>query len=151
MTSESMKYYEDLNDLHLNVFVDCKNAKRYFILQVTGLHGCTFIDKTREPPNTYQVHYRLPTSNAIFIRCHFVLATDLFAKNYARWATLSLHWRIQCLIKQLISFLKNPWRLCDTCVIFAWHLCDICVTFVWHLCGICVTLEWQLCGICVTF
>jgi hypothetical protein len=30
-----------------------KMQKMFF--KVTGLHGCTFIDKTREPPNTYQV------------------------------------------------------------------------------------------------
>ena len=38
--------------LLLHTYFKCPDVRR---CQVTGLHGCTFIDKTREPPNSYQV------------------------------------------------------------------------------------------------
>jgi glucose-6-phosphate 1-epimerase len=37
--------------LLLHTYFKCPDVRR---CQVTGLHGCTFIDKTREPPNSYQ-------------------------------------------------------------------------------------------------
>ena len=39
-------------NLLLHTYFKCPDVRR---CQVTGLHGCTFIDKTREPPNSYQV------------------------------------------------------------------------------------------------
>ena len=38
-------------NLLLHTYFKCPDVRR---CQVTGLNGCTFIDKTREPPNTYQ-------------------------------------------------------------------------------------------------
>ena len=38
--------------LLLHTYFKCPDVRR---CQVTGLHGCTFIDRTREPPNNYQV------------------------------------------------------------------------------------------------
>lgn len=35
----------------LHTYFKCPDVRR---CQVTGLHGCTFIDKTREPPESYQ-------------------------------------------------------------------------------------------------
>ena len=41
-------------NLLLHTYFKCPDVRR---CQVTGLHGCTFIDKTREPPNSYQVRH----------------------------------------------------------------------------------------------
>jgi len=38
-------------NLLLHTYFKCPDVRR---CQVTGLNGCTFVDKTREPPNTYQ-------------------------------------------------------------------------------------------------
>ena len=38
--------------LLLHTYFRCPDIRR---VQITGLNGCTFIDKTREPPNSYQV------------------------------------------------------------------------------------------------
>ena len=40
--------------LLLHTYFKCPDVRR---CQVTGLHGCTFIDRTREPPNSYQVSF----------------------------------------------------------------------------------------------
>ena len=38
--------------LLLHTYFRCPDVRK---IQITGLHGCTFIDKTREPPQSYQV------------------------------------------------------------------------------------------------
>ena len=47
--------------LLLHTYFKCPDVRR---CQVTGLHGCTFIDRTREPAETYQVFIYLPRGEA---------------------------------------------------------------------------------------
>ena len=52
-------------NLLLHTYFKCPDVRR---CQVTGLHGCTFIDKTREPPNSYQVSHLPINSYSLFFK-----------------------------------------------------------------------------------
>ena len=88
----------------------CDRCKQFYIFasiithQVTGLAGCTFIDKTREPPNSYQECRDVVTINEWTDRIYTNTPPEHIITNVVSGRKMRIQARQRMIMNSILSF-----------------------------------------------